>query len=135
MRHLQSRPLHRVKLGAIAIQKYAEEFGNLPPQNVDDPKDRGVVWLLRGLLEACLAFIDETPGQRRAAGRCVRVHVCAGAEGAHRPPNAGVDVQITYHDTSGAKSTPNETAMTAAGPCLAGRGPTKSTPFRSCYRW
>jgi phosphatidylserine/phosphatidylglycerophosphate/cardiolipin synthase-like enzyme len=49
--------------GAIASQKFAEEFGNEPPENINDPKDRTVKWLSRGLLEACLAFINETkPG-------------------------------------------------------------------------
>ena len=49
--------------GSIASQKFAEEFGNHPPQNINDPKDPEVVWLSRGLLEACLAYINETkPG-------------------------------------------------------------------------
>src|SRR5262249_4355863 len=37
--------------GAIASQKFAEEFGNAPPKNIDDPTDAEVVWLSRGLLE------------------------------------------------------------------------------------
>jgi hypothetical protein len=50
-----------VNRGAIASQKFAEEFGNKPPQHINDPKDPTVAWLSRGLLEACLAFIEQTP--------------------------------------------------------------------------
>src|SRR6185295_5806706 len=38
--------------GAIASQKFAEEFGNKPPTNINDPTDPEVKWLSRGLLEA-----------------------------------------------------------------------------------
>lgn len=101
--------------GAIASQKFAEEFGNRPPQNIDDPTDLEVVWLSRGLLEACLAYIKDTP-----AGDALRV---AAYEFTYAPvlkelKNArdrGVDVQIVYHDTSDAKDAPNETAMATAG--------------------
>ncbi|MGA2258722.1 MAG: hypothetical protein ABSG53_28990, partial [Thermoguttaceae bacterium] len=54
--------------GAIASQKFAEEFGNEPPRNINDPGDPTVKWLSRGLLEACLAFINETK-----AGDALRV--------------------------------------------------------------
>ena len=47
--------------GAIASQKFAEEFGNRPPSNINDPNDPEVRWLSRGLLEACLTYITETP--------------------------------------------------------------------------
>src|SRR5262245_18567293 len=47
--------------GAIASQKFAEEFGNSAPEDVNDLKDERVVWLSRGLLEACLGFIRDTP--------------------------------------------------------------------------
>ncbi|MFA5121760.1 phospholipase D-like domain-containing protein [Zavarzinia sp.] len=46
--------------GAIASQAFADKFGNKAPENQDDPKDPEVVWLSRGLLEAALAFIDDT---------------------------------------------------------------------------
>jgi len=45
--------------GAIVSQKYAEQFGNQPPEKMDDPDDAAVKWLSRGLLEAALAFIGE----------------------------------------------------------------------------
>src|SRR5213079_934182 len=104
--------------GAIASQKFSEEFGNKPPQNTNDPKDPTVTWLSRGLLEACLAYINETK-----AGDALRV---AAYEFTYPPIlNAlkalidnGIDVQIVYHDTvdpKTGKDGPNETAMKLAG--------------------
>jgi phosphatidylserine/phosphatidylglycerophosphate/cardiolipin synthase-like enzyme len=101
--------------GAIASQKFAEEFGNKPPQHIDDPDDPTVKWLSRGLLEACLGYINETK-----AGDALRV---AAYEFTYPPIlnalNAlikkGIDVQIVYHDTTDADGKPNETAMAAAG--------------------
>ena len=101
--------------GAIAGQKFAEEFGNKPPQNINDPNDPTVKWLSRGLLEACLEYITETK-----AGDALRV---AAYEFTYPPIlnalNAlikkGLDVQIVYHDTTDADGKPNETAMALAG--------------------
>jgi phosphatidylserine/phosphatidylglycerophosphate/cardiolipin synthase-like enzyme len=104
--------------GAIASQKFSEEFGNHPPKDINDPKDPEVVWLSRGLLEACLAYINET-----AQGDALRV---AAYEFTYPPVlealkaliDKGVDVQIVYHDTVDPKTKkdgPNETAMKAAG--------------------
>jgi hypothetical protein len=100
--------------GAIASQKFAEEFGNKAPENQDDPNDPEVKWLSRGLLEACLGYINET-----RPGDALRV---AAYEFTYKPVldalkaliDRGIDVQIVYHDTSDEKST-NETAMKAAG--------------------
>lgn len=107
--------------GAIASQKFAEEFGNKPPQDINDPKDPAVQWLSRGLLEACLGYINET-----TPGDALRV---AAYEFTYPPVlnalkaliDKGIDVQIVYHDTvvqkkDGTKEDgPNETAMKAAG--------------------
>lgn len=104
--------------GAIAGQKFAEEFANRPPRNINDPKDPAVKWLSRGLLEACLAFINET-----RTGDALRV---AAYEFTYPPIlkalkarlDKGVDVQIVYHDTKDPKTGedgPNEKAMIAAG--------------------
>jgi phosphatidylserine/phosphatidylglycerophosphate/cardiolipin synthase-like enzyme len=46
--------------GAIASQAFAEKYGNQPPKDENDPSDPTTVWLSRGLLEAALAFIDDT---------------------------------------------------------------------------
>jgi len=104
--------------GAIASQKFAEEFGNKPPDDINDPTDKRVVWLSRGLLEACLAYINETK-----TGDALRV---AAYEFTYPPIlnalkaliDKGIDVQIVYHDTIDPKSGndgPNETAMKLAG--------------------
>jgi phosphatidylserine/phosphatidylglycerophosphate/cardiolipin synthase-like enzyme len=101
--------------GAIASQKFAEEFGNKPPQDINDPKDPTVQWLSRGLLEACLGYINETK-----PGDALRV---AAYEFTYPPVlnalkaliDKGIDVQIVYHDTTDATGSPNETAMKAAG--------------------
>jgi phosphatidylserine/phosphatidylglycerophosphate/cardiolipin synthase-like enzyme len=101
--------------GAIASQKFAEEFGNAPPKNLDDPTDPEVVWLSRGLLEACLNYIGGTPAGdalRVAAYELTYAPILAELK---RAVDRGVDVQIVYHDTSDAPGQPNETAMQAAG--------------------
>jgi len=101
--------------GAIASQKFAEEFGNAAPKNIDDPTDPEVVWLSRGLLEACLNYIRETPagdGLRVAAYEFTYAPILNELK---RAIERGVDVQIAYHDTSDAPGQPNETALQTAG--------------------
>ena len=88
-----------VNRGAIASQKFAEEFNNQPPKDINDPEDPAVKWLSRGLLEACLNFINET-----SAGDALRV---AAYEFTYPPIlkalkaliDKGIDVKIVYHDT------------------------------------
>lgn len=103
--------------GAIASQRYAEKFDNKPPKNIDDPNDPAVKWLSRGLLEACLGYINETK-----KGDALRV---AAYEFTYPPIlnalkaliDKGIDVQIVYHDTTKERKTKqlNETAMKKAG--------------------
>ncbi len=101
--------------GAIASQAFAEQFKNEAPKNINDPKDPEVIWLSRGLLEACLEYISET-----VPGDALRV---AAYEFTYPPIlnalkaliDKGIDVKIVYHDTTDAKGQPNETAMKAAG--------------------
>ncbi|NTU55602.1 MAG: hypothetical protein HGA79_05075 [Anaerolineales bacterium] len=104
--------------GAIASQKFSEEFGNRPPKNINNPKDPAVKWLSRGLLEACLGFINKTK-----SGDALRV---AAYEFTYPPIldalkkriDKGVDVQIVYHDTTDpdtGEDGENEKAMRAAG--------------------
>ena len=101
--------------GAIASQAFADEFKNEVPKDINDPNDPEVKWLSRGLLEACLGYINET-----APGDTLRV---AAYEFTYPPIlnalkaliDKGIDVQIVYHDTTDAKGKPNETAMTTAG--------------------
>jgi phosphatidylserine/phosphatidylglycerophosphate/cardiolipin synthase-like enzyme len=104
--------------GAIASQKFAEEFGNKSPADINDPKDHTVAWLSRGLLEACLNYINETQ-----PGDALRV---AAYEFTYPPIlntltaliDKGIDVQIVYHDTvdpKTGKEGANEAAMRLAG--------------------
>ena len=89
--------------GAIASQKFAEEFGNSAPQNINDPQDPEVKWLSRGLLEACLNYIDDTPrthGLRVAAYEFTYPPILLALK---RAIDRGVDVRIVYHDTTEAK--------------------------------
>jgi hypothetical protein len=97
--------------GAIASQAFADEFGNksLTEADYNDPNNKEVAWLSRGLLEACLDYIDKIP-----AGDALRV--CAYEFTYQRllltlkkALDRGVDVQIVYHATSA-----NEKAVTAA---------------------
>jgi phosphatidylserine/phosphatidylglycerophosphate/cardiolipin synthase-like enzyme len=104
--------------GAIAGQHFARKFGNKAPTNINDPNDPEVKWLSRGLLEACLAYIRETP-----ATDALRV---AAYEFTYPPvldelvaaTKRGVDVKIVYHDTSTATmeaKNANENALIKAG--------------------
>ncbi len=82
--------------GAIASQAFAEKFGNKGPEDPDDIDDPATKWLSRGLLEAALAFIDDT-----RQGEMLRV---AAYEFAYAPilralaaaRKRGVDVVIVY---------------------------------------
>jgi phosphatidylserine/phosphatidylglycerophosphate/cardiolipin synthase-like enzyme len=103
--------------GAIASQAYAREFSNEPPQNPNDPNDPRVRWLSRGLLEACIAFIDGIP-----AGDALRVAAYEFTyppvlDALKRAQGRGVDVKIIHDDTRKADGSagPNEQALTAAG--------------------
>jgi phosphatidylserine/phosphatidylglycerophosphate/cardiolipin synthase-like enzyme len=89
--------------GAIASQKFAEEFGNHPPNDINNPKEKEVVWLSRGLLEACLRYINETPagdGLRVAAYEFTYPPILNALKAAL---DNGVDVRIVYHDTTKAE--------------------------------
>jgi len=101
--------------GAIASQKFAEEFKNEPPGNIDDPKDETVAWLSRGLLEACLAFINETKPNDALRVAAYEFTYAPILKALKALIDKGIDVKIVYHDTTGEKGKPNETAMAAAG--------------------
>jgi phosphatidylserine/phosphatidylglycerophosphate/cardiolipin synthase-like enzyme len=82
--------------GAIASQFYADTFENAPPPEPDNPKDKQTKWLSRGLLEACLEFIDETPkgdALRVAAYEFTYPPILKALKAAIR---RGVDVKIVY---------------------------------------
>ncbi|MBO9101224.1 MULTISPECIES: phospholipase D-like domain-containing protein [unclassified Rhizobium] len=87
--------------GAIASQAFAEQFGNkaLTDDEYNDPANKEVAYLSRGLLEACIAYIRETP-----AGDALRVAAyeftfARIADELKAALDRGVDVRIVYHDT------------------------------------
>jgi len=98
--------------GAIASQAFSERFGNksLAPEEINDITNKETAWLSRGLVEACLAFINATP-----KGEALRL--CA-YEFTYEPVikalksalDRGVDVRIIYHDTKA-----NRDAIAAVG--------------------
>lgn len=105
--------------GAIASQAFSREFGNLGPEPKEspDPADPRTRWLSRGLLEACLNYIDEVPsgeGLRVAAYEFTYAPVLTALK---RALARGVDVQIVYDDTTkaaGRAKGKNEAAIKAA---------------------
>ena len=82
--------------GAVASQFYADKFNNEAPPEPDNPQHEQTAWLSRGLLEAYLAYINDTP-----KGLALRV---AAYEFTYAPIlnalndaiDRGVDVQIVY---------------------------------------
>lgn len=87
--------------GAIASQHYAREFGNVPPtdEEVLDLNNVKTRWLSRGLLEACLAYIN-------AARRGEWLFACLYEfdyeliiEAFDNAVQRGVNVRIIYHAT------------------------------------
>ncbi|MCX5841104.1 MAG: phospholipase D-like domain-containing protein [Deltaproteobacteria bacterium] len=104
--------------GAIASQAFEREFENKAPPDPDNPNSPETVWLSRGLLEACLRYINETPkgdGLRVAAYEFTYKPVLDALKTAL---DRGVDVQIVYHDTTnetGSGNGANENAIKTAG--------------------
>jgi phosphatidylserine/phosphatidylglycerophosphate/cardiolipin synthase-like enzyme len=88
--------------GAIASQAFADHFGNkaLTEAEYNDPANKEVAWLSRGLVEACLQYIDGTPkgdALRVVAYEFTYQRIIKALKTALE---RGVDVKIVYHDTS-----------------------------------
>ena len=86
--------------GAIASQAYARQFGNHKPtrKEMNDPKDKHTKWLSRGLLEACLEYIDSTK-QSEALRGCVYEFTYAPIIKAFKAKvDDGFDVKLIVHD-------------------------------------
>lgn len=97
--------------GAIASQHFAREFGNIKPstQQLEDLSQPVTQWLSRGLVEACLAFINGIPSGE-ALRACVYEFTYKPILNALKAAlDRGVDVRISYHDTKA-----NNTAIEAA---------------------
>lgn len=100
--------------GAIASQAYARRFGNHKPTKteMDNPKDKHTKWLSRGLLEACLDYIDTTD-KSQALRACLYEFTYAPIIKAFKKKvDAGFDVQLIVHDD---KKGENRKAIRRAG--------------------
>jgi len=100
--------------GAIASQAYARRFDNHKPtdKEMNDPSDKHTKWLSRGLLEACLDFIDSTR-KSEALRACLYEFTYAPIiEAFKRKVDAGFDVRLIVHDDKGGK---NRKAIKKAG--------------------
>ncbi|UFS77027.1 phospholipase D-like domain-containing protein [Tardiphaga sp. 37S4] len=100
--------------GAIASQAYARKFKNHKPTEaeMDNPKDEHTVWLSRGLLEACLDYIDTTK-KSEALRACIYEFTYAPIiEALKTKIDDGFDVRLIVHDDKKGK---NRKAMKAAG--------------------
>ncbi|MGM4999488.1 phospholipase D-like domain-containing protein [Tardiphaga sp. 538_B7_N1_4] len=100
--------------GAIASQAYARKFKNHKPTEaeMDNPKDKHTVWLSRGLLEACLDYIDTTK-KSEALRACIYEFTYAPIiEALKTKIDDGFDVRLIVHDDKKGK---NRKAMKAAG--------------------
>jgi hypothetical protein len=100
--------------GAIASQAYARQFQNHKPtaEEMDDPTDKHTAWLSRGLLEACLDYIDTTT-KNEALRACVYEFTYQPVIKALKQKiDDGFDVRLIVHDDKGGK---NRKSMKAAG--------------------
>jgi len=100
--------------GAIASQAYARRFQNHKPtdKEMNDPKDKHTVWLSRGLLEACLEFIDTTK-KSEALRACVYEFTYAPVIKAFKQKiDEDFDVRLIVHDDKKGK---NRAALKSAG--------------------
>jgi phosphatidylserine/phosphatidylglycerophosphate/cardiolipin synthase-like enzyme len=102
--------------GAIASQAFADQFGNksLTEADYNDPNNKEVAWLSRGLLEACLDYIDKTPagdGLRVCAYEFTYARVHKALIAASK---RGVKIQIIYHATSANTKAMEKSGLTAA---------------------
>jgi hypothetical protein len=97
--------------GAIASQAFADQFQNasLTEAKYNDPNNKEVAWLSRGLLEACLKYIDDVPkgdALRVVAYEFTYQRVILSLK---KALERGVDVKIVYHATP-----PNKKAIITA---------------------
>src|SRR5262249_30232262 len=100
---------------------YAREFKNHKPTQaeMDNPKDKHTKWLSRGLLEACLDYIDTTK-KSEALRACIYEFTYAPVIKAFKKKvDAGFDVKLIVHDD---KSGKNRKAIKKAGLDLTRNG-------------
>src|SRR5262245_54896069 len=85
--------------GAIASQAYARQFQNHKPtdKEMSNPKDKHTKWLSRGLLEACLEYINTTK-RSEALRACLYEFTYAPViEAFKKKVDEGFDVKLIVH--------------------------------------
>jgi hypothetical protein len=85
--------------GAIASQAYARQFQNHKPtdKEMNNPKDKHTKWLSRGLLEACLEYINTTK-RSEALRACLYEFTYAPViEAFKKKADEGFDVKLIVH--------------------------------------
>jgi phosphatidylserine/phosphatidylglycerophosphate/cardiolipin synthase-like enzyme len=87
--------------GSVASQAFAREFNNaaMTDEIANDPQNKMTVWLSRGLLEAYLGFIKDTPTRGGLRVSAYEFTYQPFLKALKTALDRGVDVQIVYHDT------------------------------------
>jgi phosphatidylserine/phosphatidylglycerophosphate/cardiolipin synthase-like enzyme len=82
--------------GAIASQAFAAKFGNKAPEDADDPEDPVTKWLSRGLLEACLHYIDSAKSGETLRVAAYEFTYTPIIRALKRAVGRGVDVMVVH---------------------------------------
>ena len=98
--------------GAIASRAYADKFNNAAPPKPEDPDDKHTRWLSRGLVEACLKFIDETKKGQKLRVAAYEFTYQPVLRALKRAITRGVDVKIVVE--SGKETKKGQRVDTAA---------------------
>lgn len=105
--------------GAIASQAYARKFKNHKPtdKELDNPEDEHTAWLSRGLLEACLDFIDTTTKTEKLRACLYEFTYAPIIKAFKKKIDDGHDVKLIVHLDKGGKNktSKNKAAMKKAG--------------------
>lgn len=97
-RELDPETMHGVwfNRGAVASQAYAAKYRNEPPPEPENPEHEQTRWLSRGLLEACLKFIDDTKASQALRVAAYEFTYAPILQALKRAAGRGVDVQVVY---------------------------------------
>lgn len=97
--------------GVAASQAYARRFGNRLP---DDVGPAAFTWLSRGLFEALIQFIDDTPSGDGLRVAAYEFHFEPVLEALRRARQRDVDLKIIYDRKGESPGDDNEAAVRAA---------------------
>ncbi len=92
--------------GAIASQHYAREFGNEPPTKAEEVDLNSIKlrWLSRGLVEACIAYIDAAKKGEQLFACLYEFTYAPVIDAFARAAEREVKLNIVYHATSANKA-------------------------------